>query len=38
MATTSNKRKDTLRSEKLSLLILALCVVVLVGLLVFQPF
>ncbi len=38
MATESTGRRDNLRVEKLSLLILALCVVVLVGLLVFQPF
>ena len=37
MATESNPR-DSLRTEKLSLLILAVCVVVLVGLLVFHPF
>ncbi len=30
--------KDKLRVEKVSLLILALCIVVLVGLLVFRPF
>ena len=38
MATESATRKDNLTNEKLSLLILAVCVVVLVGLLVFQPF
>jgi len=38
MASDSSPRKDTLKVEKLSLLILTLCVVVLVGLLVFKPF
>lgn len=38
MATESPTHRDSLRTEKLSLLVLALCVVVLVGLLVFQPF
>jgi hypothetical protein len=37
MAAESTTRKDTLRVEKLSLLVLALCVVVLVYLLV-RPF
>jgi hypothetical protein len=35
LATTG---KDKLRVEKVSLLILALCIIVLVGLLVFRPF
>ena len=38
MAAESNSRKDTLRMEKTSLLILGLCIVVLVYLLVFRPF
>jgi hypothetical protein len=38
MAADSTARKDNLKVEKLSLLILILCVVVLVGLLVFRPF
>lgn len=38
MAAESNQRKDSLKVEKLSLLILALCIVVLVALLVFRPF
>jgi hypothetical protein len=38
MASDPNTRKDTLKVEKLSLLILTLCVAVLVGLLVFKPF
>jgi hypothetical protein len=38
MAAEPNQRKDSLKVEKLSLLILALCIVVLVGLLVFRPF
>jgi hypothetical protein len=38
MAAESTARKDTLKVEKLSLLILILCVVVLVGVLVFRPF
>ena len=37
MATESSTR-DNLRTEKMAVLILALCVAVLVGLLVFQPF
>jgi hypothetical protein len=38
MAAESNQRKDSLKVEKLSLLILTLCIVVLVALLVFRPF
>ncbi len=38
MAQESTKRKDSLRVEKLSLLILSLCVVVLVYVLVVRPF
>lgn len=38
MAAESNTGKDNLRFEKVSTLILALCIVVLVGLLVFRPF
>jgi hypothetical protein len=38
MAAESTTRKDTLRVEKLSLLVLTLCVVVLVYLLVVRPF
>jgi hypothetical protein len=38
MEVESSARKDNLKVEKLSLLILILCVVVLVGLLVFRPF
>lgn len=38
MEAESTKREDNSKVEKLSLLILALCVVVLVGLLVFRPF
>ena len=38
MAAETNARKDSLQVEKLSLLVLALCIVVLVYLLVFRPF
>lgn len=38
MSGDSTARKDTLKVEKASLLILTLCVLVLVGLLVFKPF
>jgi hypothetical protein len=38
MATEPNTGKESLRFEKVSSLILALCIVVLVGLLVFRPF
>jgi hypothetical protein len=38
MAAESSARKDTLKVEKLSLLVLALCVVVLVYVLVARPF
>jgi hypothetical protein len=38
MTPESTPRKDTMKTEKVSILILALCVVVLVGLLVFHPF
>jgi hypothetical protein len=38
MGTKSAMRKDNLKAEKLSLTILALCVVVLVYLLVLRPF
>jgi len=38
MGAESTTRKDTLKVEKLSLLVLTLCVVVLVYLLVFRPF
>ena len=38
MTGESTKRKDTLRVEKLSLLVLTLCIVVLVYLLVERPF
>ena len=38
MTGKSKPRKDTLRTEKLSLLVLSLCVVVLACLLVFRPF
>jgi len=38
MAAESTSGKDTLKVEKVSLLILMGCVVVLVGLLVFRPF
>lgn len=38
MASESPTRKDTLKVEKVSLLVLTLCVVVLVYLLVFRPF
>ncbi len=38
MTAESKPRKDTLRTEKLSLLVLTLCVLVLTCLLVFRPF
>ena len=38
MAAEPNTRKDTLKVEKTSLLVLALCIVVLVYLLVSHPF
>lgn len=38
METESTTRKDSLRVEKLSLLVLTLCIVVLVYLLVSRPF
>ncbi len=38
MAAESKPRKDTLKVEKLSLLVLTLCIVVLVYLLVCRPF
>jgi hypothetical protein len=38
MAEDSTRRKDTLKVEKLSLLVLTLCIVVLVYLLVERPF
>jgi len=38
MATDSAKRKDSMRVEKLSLLVLSLCIVVLVYVLVVRPF
>lgn len=38
MAAESQTRKDTMKVEKVSLLVLTLCVVVLVYLLVFRPF
>jgi hypothetical protein len=38
MAGKSTPRKDTLRVEKTSLLVLAICVVVLVYLIAFRPF
>ncbi len=38
MATDSTSQKDTLKVEKLSLLVLSLCIVALVYLLVFHPF
>lgn len=38
MAAESTPRKDSLRVEKLSLLVLTLCIVVLVYLVVFRPF
>jgi len=38
MADETTKRKDSLRAEKLSLLILSLCIVVLVYVLVAKPF
>jgi hypothetical protein len=38
MAADSKPGKDTLKVEKASLLILTLCILVLVGILVFRPF
>lgn len=38
MASETTKRKDSLRVEKLSLLVLTLCVVILVYVLVAKPF
>ena len=38
MASESSTRKDSLKVEKVSLLVLTLCIVVLVYLLVFRPF
>lgn len=38
MSGDSSTRKDTMKVEKVSLLILTLCVLVLVSLLVFKPF
>jgi hypothetical protein len=38
MASESRTRKDTLKVEKLSLLVLTLCIVVLVYLVVVRPF
>ncbi len=38
MAAESTTRKDTLKVEKLSLLVLTLCIGVLVYLLVYRPF
>jgi hypothetical protein len=38
MTAESKPRKDTLRAEKLSLLVLTLCVVALTCLLIFRPF
>jgi len=38
MSDDSTTRKDSLKVEKVSLLILTLCVLVLVSLLVFKPF
>ena len=38
MAAETNAPKDSLKMEKLSLLVLTLCIVVLVYLLVFRPF
>lgn len=38
MTTESTSRKDTMKVEKLSLLVLTLCIVVLVYLLVMHPF
>ena len=38
MASESNKRKESLRVEKISVLVLVLCFVVLVYLLAFKPF
>jgi hypothetical protein len=38
MATESSPRKDTMKMEKLSLLLLTLCIVVLVYVVVVRPF
>jgi len=38
MASETTKRKDTMKVEKLSLLVLTLCIVVLVYVLVVKPF
>ena len=38
MAAESTRRKDTMKVEKMSLLVLSLCIVVLVYLLVARPF
>lgn len=38
MAAESETRKDTMKVEKLSILVLTLCVVVLVYLVIFRPF
>jgi hypothetical protein len=38
MATDSSPRKDTMKVEKLSLLLLTLCIVVLVYVVVVRPF
>jgi hypothetical protein len=38
MADETTKRKDTMKVEKLSLLVLSLCIVVLVYVLVAKPF
>jgi len=38
MANETTKRKDTMKMEKLSLLVLTLCIVVLVYVLVAKPF
>jgi hypothetical protein len=38
MATDSSSRKDTMKLEKLSLLLLTLCIVVLVYVVVVRPF
>lgn len=38
MAAESNPRKDTLKVEKVSIFILALCIATLVYLLIYRPF
>jgi len=38
MAADATKRKDSMRMEKLSMLVLSLCIVVLVYVLVVRPF